>query len=331
MSKSNEIGKLVFDVVTNYVEKQNQTKLAYFTYLYKNKSVDDFKKVANKLWDDIDHKFMDKQIDKLKKITHEENMKLATKYKVKGKDIGTVEKNGNLYLKIVPEKEFNKVEQKFKNNVIKDYGKTLKSSEQLDLDTYLEKKLNSYDRDINQAIAYFKKDGGIARYVDVSTYLSMLHNTNLTRSAWNQTLMDADKLGMEYFIIPPHPFSCEECASMQGIPLSKEEVYNEFGVEEETDGDLLHTNCKCTLSILWSTEQLDDMRNETTEYNEEEKEYCSFYGKKIFEYSFSGGINSSDIPDDIIEDYINTRKRKFEINKLYIEWQKEGIIDTLII
>lgn len=72
------------------------------------------------------------------------------------------------------------------------------------------------------------------------------------------------------------------------------------------------------------------MRISNNNYNEEEKEYWSFYGKKIFEYSFSGGINRSDIPDDIIEDYINTRKRNFEINKLYIEWQKEGLIDTLI-
>lgn len=72
------------------------------------------------------------------------------------------------------------------------------------------------------------------------------------------------------------------------------------------------------------------MRISNNNYNEEEKEYWKDYGKKIFEYSFSGGVNKSDIPDEILEDYLNTRKRNFEINKLYLEWQKEGFFDTLI-
>lgn len=72
------------------------------------------------------------------------------------------------------------------------------------------------------------------------------------------------------------------------------------------------------------------MRISNNNYNEEEKEYWKDYGKKIFEYSFSGGINKSDIPDEIITDYLATRKRNFEINKLYLEWQKEGLFDTLI-
>ena len=72
------------------------------------------------------------------------------------------------------------------------------------------------------------------------------------------------------------------------------------------------------------------MRISNNNYNEEEKEYWKDWGKKIFEYSFSGGKNKSDIPDEIIEDYLNTRKRNFEINKLYLEWQKEGVFETLI-
>ncbi len=72
------------------------------------------------------------------------------------------------------------------------------------------------------------------------------------------------------------------------------------------------------------------MRISNNNYNEEEKEYWKDYGKKIFEYSFSGGTDKSDIPDEILEDYLNTRKRNFEINKLYLDWQKEGLFDTLI-
>ena len=81
------------------------------------------------------------------------------------------------------------------------------------------------------------------------------------------------------------------------------------------------------------------MRISNNNYNIEEKEYWSKYGKKIFDYSYhtskSGkwGMESCVaklIPDDILNDYMSTRRRNFEINKLYLEWQKEGIFDLLI-
>ena len=72
------------------------------------------------------------------------------------------------------------------------------------------------------------------------------------------------------------------------------------------------------------------MRISNNNYNEEEKEYWKDYGKKIFEYSFSDGLNKSDIPEEILDDYLKTRKRNFEINKIYLNWQKEGLFDTLI-
>lgn len=270
INKSQLIGELVFDVVINYSKKQNDTKLAYFTYLARNRSVKDFKKVADMIWDNIDHKFMDKQIDKLQTIIHEESIKLAKKYNIDIKDIEEITKVANSYLKITPESEFNKVEQKFKERVIKSYSDAKKMSEELDVDTYLAKKLDTYDKEINQAVAYFKKTGGVQRYVEISSYLSMLHNTNLTRAGWNQTISDAEKLGKTTFIIPPHPFSCEHCRSWQGIPLSKEEVINKFGIDDETTGDILHPNCKCTLSILWDASQLRTIQSNVLQYSEEE-------------------------------------------------------------
>lgn len=76
------------------------------------------------------------------------------------------------------------------------------------------------------------------------------------------------------------------------------------------------------------------MRISNNNYNEEEKEYWKDYGKKIFEYSFytdkNGFPSKTDVPDEIMKDYLDTRKRNFEINKLYLEWQKEGFFDTLI-
>jgi hypothetical protein len=72
------------------------------------------------------------------------------------------------------------------------------------------------------------------------------------------------------------------------------------------------------------------MRISNNNYNEEEKVYWAQWGKKLFQYSFSGGKEKSDIPTDIIEDYLSTRKRNFEINKIYLKWQKEGLFNTLI-
>lgn len=78
------------------------------------------------------------------------------------------------------------------------------------------------------------------------------------------------------------------------------------------------------------------MRISNNNYNEEEKEYWAKWGKKIFDYSYQShklGCESCIarmVPDEILDDYMATRKRNFEINKLYLEWQKEGLVDTLV-
>ena len=87
------------------------------------------------------------------------------------------------------------------------------------------------------------------------------------------------------------------------------------------------------------------MRISNNNINEEEKEYWSSFGTKIFQYSYnihkmevtcdsssmlSCNCSATRIPEDILEDYLNTRKRNFEINKYYIELKKQGIFDTLV-
>lgn len=72
------------------------------------------------------------------------------------------------------------------------------------------------------------------------------------------------------------------------------------------------------------------MRISNNNINQEEKEYWNEYGKKIFEYSYNfdkfGSKPENNIPDEILQDYLSTRKRNFEINKLYLDWN----LDTLI-
>ncbi len=78
------------------------------------------------------------------------------------------------------------------------------------------------------------------------------------------------------------------------------------------------------------------MRISNNNINQEEKEYWAQWGKEIFKYSYNmhkaGSLEclSKTIPSEILDDYIETRRRNFEINKLYLQWQKEGLIDTLI-
>ncbi len=78
------------------------------------------------------------------------------------------------------------------------------------------------------------------------------------------------------------------------------------------------------------------MRISNNNVNEEEKEYWDKWGKKIFDYSYQThklGTEScitNVIPSEILDDYIATRKRNFEINKLYLEYQKQGLFNTLV-
>lgn len=87
------------------------------------------------------------------------------------------------------------------------------------------------------------------------------------------------------------------------------------------------------------------MRISNNNANEEEKEYWSEWGKKIYEYSFNlhkfevEGNNSSkerakalsgEIPKEILIDWLSTRSRNFDINKSLLKLYDDGVIDTLV-
>ncbi|HIT91993.1 MAG TPA: DUF4127 family protein [Candidatus Stercorousia faecigallinarum] len=74
------------------------------------------------------------------------------------------------------------------------------------------------------------------------------------------------------------------------------------------------------------------MRISNNNINEEEKEYWDKWGKKIFNYSFCmdkfGTVCKNEVPSDILDDYLATRRRNFEINKTYLQWG--NFFDTLV-
>ncbi len=81
------------------------------------------------------------------------------------------------------------------------------------------------------------------------------------------------------------------------------------------------------------------MRISNNNINEEEKEYWSQWGKRIFEFSYyqhksrkekSYNCVYNQIPQDILNDYLDTRKRNFDINKLYLDWVGDKTLDTLV-
>lgn len=75
------------------------------------------------------------------------------------------------------------------------------------------------------------------------------------------------------------------------------------------------------------------MRISNNNCNEEEKAYWSDYGTKIFEYSYNFHKNSmetGDVPKEILSDYLSTRYRNFSVNKMYLDWAQEGILNTLV-
>lgn len=258
-SSSDLIAKQVFSVNAFYTKKQNETKILFFKCLKEKKSVEYFTKELSKIWDNVDHKFMDKQITKLKEVVNSNNVEEAI-------NLGRLDKMykqteywvvDDEYFKLTPESEFEKFEQKFKTNVEKNYKRSSKAVKGLDEETYLSKKIDTYNQSINQVVTYFTKDGTPLRQVQLSSYLSMIHNTNLTRSGWNQTMSDSHLLNQSLFIIPYHSFSCPHCLEYQNRPLTRLQVENIIGVEAvEQTGDILHPNCKCTLSIFWDDSQI---------------------------------------------------------------------------
>ena len=280
MKNSSEfIAKQVFLTNVFYINKQNKTKELFFRCLREKRSNNYFQNELHKIWGNVHHKFMDNQIEKLMMMVHSNNVDEAI-------NIGRIEGiyketedwvMGDEYFKLTPEEYFQRFERKFEQNVNRVYRRSKGSIRDLDSETYLQKTLDRYDKNINQVVTYFNKSGQALRQVQLATYLSMVHNTNLTRAGWNQTMSDSERVGNNYFIIPYHPFSCLHCFEYQNRPLSRYEVENIIGVEaKEQVGDILHPNCKCTLSIYWDSSQV---RNRV--YNTDEVETMHDLRQKV--------------------------------------------------
>lgn len=254
MKNSNFIADSVFNVNLHYVRLQNKTKELFFKCLDEERDIEYFKAELEKIWGKADYSYINEQIAEYEEIIHERN--------IEGREV--VEEvpkgeEGSLF-SLVPAGVVLGVISKFMRTKEREYKVSSNSpSYKNDKQEYLKLKVEKYT---NQVVPYYSKTtGNIVRYVQPSTYNSMIHNTNLTRAGWNTTLNDADMLGIQMFYIPSHNFSCPHCAYHQEIPMTREEVIALVGDAEEMQGDILHPNCKCMLTFYEDYSQLRPMKS----------------------------------------------------------------------
>ena len=97
----------------------------------------------------------------------------------------------------------------------------------------------------------------------------MIHNTNLTRAGWNQTLKDGDLMDQKKFFIPYHPFSCPHCIEHQNKVFTAKEIMKIAGRVDEQLGDILHPNCKCELTFYENRSQFNKPKYSKGELQEQ--------------------------------------------------------------
>ena len=260
MKSSNYIAESVYKVNLDYARLQNQTEELFFRCLDEGRDVEYFNQELDKIWGNINHSYMGESIEEYSEIIHERN--------VSGKQEVEVEEKGNPLFALVPFSVIIGIEKKFQKLKEREYKRSYESPVYKEnKDEYLKLKVSRYN---NQIVPYYSKaTGEIIRYVQPSTYNSMIHNTNLTRSGWNQTLEDADRTGQTMFWIPYHPFSCPHCLEHQNRPLTKREIIDIAGTADEVSGDILHPNCKCEITFYGNDTKFNNPKYSEGELEEQ--------------------------------------------------------------
>lgn len=262
MNIKNYIDEQVLYIATKYDQKLHRTEKEYILGLLNNKSPEEMLEYLQKEYN-IDHSYMIKTLDELK-------MKVAKKDGLTTLEEQRLQPD---LLAINPIYKFTDEEQEYANKVINRYIEDLADiSNQEDIEAYLSTKIKNYDKNIEQFKPYFH-NGMVYSMQNLSTYNSMLYNVNLTRTAWNQAYKDSFVLNNDKFIINSHPFACEHCLQHQNKVYTRKELENIIGTSVE-DGatEILHPNCKCTLSLYWDSSQKEQNLTTPKDYELDQRE-----------------------------------------------------------
>lgn len=314
MSVKNRIDKEVLLTVQKYDKKLNKTELTYFRNLLEEKSPQEMLEYLNKEYT-IDHTYMIKAIDEIKQL-------------IKKKDkIKTLEAIRDIIpnlLEINPIEDFKRSELDYAQRVLNKYTEDLADIKmQKDKTQYLTTKIKTYDRNVEQYIPYFH-NGFVWSMQNLATYNSMLYNVNLTRTAWNQSYKDSILLENDKFIINTHPFACPHCLQHQGKIYTRQELEDIIGIAVE-DGakEILHPNCKCTLSIYWDKSQLE-RQNKTTE-----EDYRLDQKSKSLQRQINKRRTEKIAFEDIGNEEMADKRRK-ELTRMYAELRGiKGQMETI--
>ena len=316
MKNSNKyINDSVFKVNQDYSNLQNKTKELFFKCLEEGRSLDYFEKKLEKIWGKAPHDYLVSALNEYSQIIHENNMEMLQETEYGENN----EKAITSFLLMASALLILKTEKKLKEYNVTQYKKTLKSPVYKSNKTeYLSKKVAKYN---DKLVPYYSK-GKVIRHVEASTYCSMIHNTNMTRVAWNTTLNDADDLGYVNFYIPYHPFSCDECRWHQNRVLTKEDVIDLVGELDERHGDILHPNCKCELliyrpGVAFNTPMFSDSElNEQYHIRQKLNSLTLEKSKIASDMKIQKGLNAFD-------EYDKLNQRRNKINKSIRELQEQ--------
>lgn len=261
MNIKNYIDEQVLYIAMKYDQKLHQTEKEYILGLLNNKNPEKMLKYLDKEYT-IDHSYMIKTLEKLKE-------------KVVKNDGTTLEEQRRQpdLLSINPIDKFTYEEQEYANRVIDKYMQDFTDIQnQEDIQSYLSTKIKNYDRNVEQFKPYFH-NGIVSSMQTLATYNSMLYNVNLTRTAWNQAYKDSLVLDNDKFIINSHPFACPHCLEHQGKVYTRKELESlVYSAIEEGATEILHPNCKCTLSLYWDEEQKKQALTTPQDYELDQRE-----------------------------------------------------------
>lgn len=248
---SNQYYRLIFN-----------TKSLFFDYLNNSKSLEEFERESSKLWDNVDHSYMKKQIEELEELIKVRDLD--------GRKIINPNAEYTQFYELVSEDRFIEVEKLYKKAIDNYYKGRLKtvSKEYVNKEAYLSKIVDKYDS-IQAIIPYFNKDGSVRSYHNIASYNSMLYNVNMNRAGWNRTLYDSELLERDLLYLPAHPYACPLCAEWQGKIYSSSGKSTKYPPKDiAVDGGVGHPNCKHQWLIYWGEHQLQDNKYNSDEWEQ---------------------------------------------------------------
>ena len=225
------IGKISYDIFKGKLNKVNSK----YNKIEKNRTSKGYKKVRDKVVKTNETPISSEKIDFTEKELSDLLFKLDKTSQIKAKD---------KFIKVI-------------TNYYKTTLKTAKK-EYISIDDYLKKKLTQYDK-VEKVVAYHNQDGTIRAYHDIASYNSMVYNTNLTSSAWNETINYCYENNTDIVYVEPHPFSCPLCQEWQGKFYSLTGKSSKYkNIEDAYKGGLKHPNCKHNITTNVGQKETDD-------------------------------------------------------------------------